>query len=194
MKRTLLLLLFSGVLFLPNCIRCHCPAVEDPYFDVSNIQVGHISTMSGFINLDEPISKNEYAGIALSLDVEYLAATRMINPFIQSAMACSCPDPGDLGAKHERFESIIVTTVNDFNQNIQAGDTITSMFSIRADLDTTSIDAFIDGQEENLRSQWYELYLNGIPENDSLGFEVEVQVTLSNGESYNNRTGAVFFQ
>ena len=194
MKRTFLLLLFSGVIFLPNCTRCRCPEIEDPYFDISNIQTGHISTMSGFVNLDKPIAKHEYAGIALSLEVEYLASMSFTNPFIHSAMACSCPEPGDLGAKNERFESIVVTTVNDFNQDIQAGDTITGLFSIRADLDTTTIDAFIDGQEENIRTQWYELYLNAEPDNDTLGFEVEVQVTLSNGETYTKRTGAVFFQ
>ena len=197
MKRTFLVLAFCGLFVIPECNPCRCPDISgEEFFDIEGIEIGHIRSSGGFIDTDQPIARSEYGGIALSLETEYVAHTVLpsYSLFTSSAFACSCPDPGWLGAATESFESIVITTVNDFDEDIRAGDTITDLFLIRYDLDTLSISEFLEADTGTVRQERYNMTLTADPQNDSLGFAAEVRVMLSNGESYKDTSTPVFFQ
>lgn len=194
MKRLLALLLFSGVLALPQCNPCRCPEVTDTFFDITDLEVGHIAANGNFLSMEEPIERSEYGGIALSFETEYIAHSNPMTWFSSSAFACSCPDPGWDGSKHEAFVNIIITTLVDMDTTFNAGDTVTQLFSIDWDLDTLSIPAFLAKDTGKVQYERYNLILSERPGPDVEELNFQVRVELSTGEAYTDQTGSIFFR
>lgn len=194
MKRLALLLLFTGIIALPQCNPCKCPPVEDLYFDINDLEVGHTASNGGFLDLEQPIGREEYGGIGLSFETDYIVQSHCSTSLANAAFACSCIEPGWKGSKHEAFESITITSTEAVGDHISAGDTVTNRFAIRWDLDTLDIDQFIEKDTGNIAYEYYNLILKDFPSGEVESFEFDVRVALSTGEVYSDRTVKIFFQ
>ncbi|MEQ9186177.1 MAG: hypothetical protein RLP15_00465 [Cryomorphaceae bacterium] len=178
----------------PQCNPCKCTAIEDIYFDINDLEVGHTSTSGNYLDLEQPIQRDAYAGIGLSFETDYIVQSHLSASFANAAYACSCLEPGWAGSKHEAFESITITSTEAIGDQISAGDTVTQLFAIRWDLDTMDIAQFIALDTGNIAYEYYNLILKEFPSGEVESFEFDVRVALSTGEVYTDRTAKIFFQ
>jgi len=106
------------------------------------------------------------------------------NPFITSALACSCNENGGYGAKTESITSLTLITLNDFDAEHPAGDTINDLFSTY--FNGTMYNNIVDFPTQNaglIQQEDIELFLSKPPV-DNPEFKVKVIFKLSTGEEY----------
>lgn len=131
-----LTLLFTIGVGIPSCMVCECPPLEGNYFRPENAFLSNYRRLTEVQNeyLDEfdSVALENYR-IALEFNYSYYGSISPSHaaPFslMNSAYACTCQENGKLGSK-EKIESINLLTVNDFNAEYQAGDTINELFGL----------------------------------------------------------------
>lgn len=198
-SKILLVTLFFTIGFsFQNCgdgLDCDFGPVPD-YFDVQGMEVQHWDSSNQFIDSTE-ISFEDYGFLAASFEVEYIAYQEPITTgfsFINSLYGCSPPPPGQLGSKEESFENISVITINDYDENHFAGDTINDLvdlFNIYGDREGQLTSYLLQDEKPVL----YEVLLFSLKAAPTLDqeFQARLIVELSTGESYEALSGVITF-
>ena len=127
----------TGFSFL-RCTTDDCgDYVTLPFFDIQDVTLTNfmygLSDEITEIDEDAQVSKNETTLIFLDYSVEYHAQNKpYFKPFsiINTAYGCSPIEDGQAGSKEEILENLTVITLNDFDDNHLANDTINDLFSV----------------------------------------------------------------
>ncbi len=125
----LTILLAIGFTF-QNCeIDCGCAPVEGNFFDIKGIELSNIAN-------DTEVAFEDYFGINLAYQVDFV-----VNNFKKShqwdfslmntALACDCDFNGSQGSKNEKLDNLTVITLNDFDSEHLANDTINDLMQVR---------------------------------------------------------------
>lgn len=182
-------LLITG--FIPGCFfpDCDCPPVEGAYFDINGISVKNYRKSGGQLSENQTVVFSEYGSLLIDYSVDYISLmekhrSTFNNPFITSALACSCNENGDHGAKTEAIESLTLITLNDFDAEHPANDTINDLFSTY--YNGTRYNNIVDFPGQNaglIQQEDIEMFLSKAPV-DNPEFRVKVIFKLNNGEEY----------
>lgn len=196
----LTLLLITGISF-QNCTEtdCDCCIAGDipQYFDIQDLQVRHAQANFQDIETDA-IPFEDYGFINVHFQVDYVVLQhdeqKLWSPFnfslINSAYGCSFLPSGYKGSKEESIESFDVITVNDFDEEHRAGDSINDLLEL--DLRNVEIalaqgpiilEEFLASYSGNVPSEYFFLKLLKEPTLDN-DFQIRLVTTLSTGESY----------
>ena len=131
--------------------------------------------------------RDRFDGIFLEYLVDYHSSNHFNFSLMNSALGCSCIDAGHQGSATEKFESIEIITLNDFDDTHPANSSINDLFMVLPETtlqDVLSLDDFLlDNNSSFIASQYLQLSLTKVPEND-LTFHVNVILKLSTGEEY----------
>jgi len=192
--KTIILTLFLSIGFLlPSCERdlidCSCPDVH-PYFDIMDFKIHNTEKVRSYSKIidanQDTISIDQFDGIFLEYLVDYHSSNHFNFSLMNSAYGCSCIDAGYQGSATEKFESIEIITLNDFDDTHPANSSINDLFMVTPEStlqDASSLDDFLLDNSSFIESQYLRLSLTKVPEND-LTFHVNVILKLSTGEEY----------
>ena len=128
--------LIIGFSFL-RCNNDNCgDYVSSPYFDIQDVAMTNFiyessNELTG-IGKNRQVSKNETTLIFLDYSVEYHAQTTPHEPFsiTHTAYGCTPLEDGHAGSKDEILENLTIVTLNDFDANHLANDTINDLFRV----------------------------------------------------------------
>jgi len=202
-SRTLLLtaLLTIGFTF-NNC--------DDPYdcgdfgdildfFDIKDVSIAHMDSEMDYLDATT-VSYEDYGSLQLRFVVDYIASAQEHNHFsfslMNQAYSCTPPVPGSQGSKEESIDNITVITLNDFDDNHMANDTINDLMSaayVYREEDIKSLEQFITESNTKVESELLSLSLNSRPTLDQ-EFQVRIRVDLSTGERYETISDPITFK
>lgn len=118
---------------------CNCGPVIGEYFDIKGMQLNNYKKTGdnsvGIMIDNESVPYTEYAGLGDEYSVDYIGQRLPKKPsfsLISSAYACSCKFNGDIGSKYEKLSNIAVITLNDFDENHAANDTIKDLILVKS--------------------------------------------------------------
>ena len=196
----LTILLVSGISF-QSCSDDECLCCTNgeykAFFDIQDLQVKHWDVNQKQIE-NNSIRFEDYGFINLHFIVEYLVHQRN-NRFnfslINSAYGCSPLPPGEKGSKEEAFESLQIITLNDFDENHKAGDTINDLLEV-VDFfqgnDPVLLNDFLLNHTGNVPSEYLILRILQAPTFNE-DFQIRVIVNLSTGERYEEMSDIIKF-
>lgn len=195
----LTLILTTGV-FIPACdpldegVITLCDCSSHKYFDVQGLAVLAVTDLRTQKEIPEndTLQLAEFDGLFIDYIVEYHARSKPTKSshwsfsLMNTAMACSCV-AGPAGSKNEKLESLIITTINDFDEEHKANESINDLLvykgSIFNSLDV-SLEEFISSNKDmNLLQENMYLQLTKAPVLNS-NFQVKISMKLSTGETY----------
>ena len=104
---------------------------------------------------------------------------------MNSAYGCSCAYDGDSGSKEEQLEKVTIITLNDFDDDHLANDTINDLFV--SNLNYLPIEDYIANNNDNIRDPYEGFRLEKAPVLNK-NFKAKVIVELSTGEVYEAET------
>lgn len=198
--KILLLTIFLTIGFTSqqcDSLVCNCPDIETPFFDVIGLNLEHLFAGGA----DLPIPFADYTGVLVVYDVDLIAqkSNNKCNQnswwsfsLMNTANACSCVGEGWQGSKEEKLEKITFITLNDFDENHMAGDTIND-FLMTQTWDTgedVSIQNYLNTMEENIPWTAQKFFLSQAPTSGQK-FKAKVIVELSTGEIYEAESSEV---
>ena len=194
--KTLLLTTLLAVGFsFQNCtdddVNCNCPAILGEFFDIQGLMVDNYKAgpniLGTLLTENETLQYEDYEGLQLQYQVEYVATNCNEKKswgfsFMNSALACSCVEDGHRGAKDEKIEGITILTLNDFDEDHLAGESINDLFTVTI-VDDKDLNEYLLQDDIEIRYESLRLALNKAP---VLNTELKVSVTLqlSSGEEY----------
>ena len=197
-KPFLILFFLMGGLVFQNCSDdpdCNFgPTLE--FFDIQNVEVNHLS-LDGSVLDNNEISFGDYGFLRLNFVVDYIADHQAIrNDFslINSVYGCTPEPPGQLGSKEESFELFEIVTINDYDEEHKAGESINDILEL-VDFENSPIlfDDFLNELSGNVPRELFAFkLLNGPTINKE--FQVRVNVNLSTGEEYEVLSSVVNFE
>jgi hypothetical protein len=191
-------LLFTG-LALPTCELftppCDCPRPLGDFFDIREMAVSQLGTKGCCVlalQEGEAIPFADYQGLEIKYGVEYIsrACPTPAGPgfsLMGSLLACDCAANGWQGAKTESLADLTVTTLHDFSEDYQAGDTINALLTVLEDGAAIPLPEYLDRPASLIRSETLLLQLTQAPDSGE-DFQVEIKVELSNGEVYTSQS------
>lgn len=167
---------------------CNCGPITGEYFDIKGMELQNYKWVGP--NSILPIEENEavlyvdYAGLEVAYIVDYISQRRAKRPgfsLISSAYACSCINDGDRGSKYEKLSNITVITLNNFDENHAANDTINDLIMVKDEY----LRDYLAKDTLNIQFPGIQLKLDRKPTIDE-NYKVKVIVELSTGEVYQN--------
>ena len=187
-KVLLLTILLTVGFSFQNCsIRCNCPVFEGEFFDIQGMDIVNYTTSSGDeIEENEVVEFPFYGSMTLLFDVDYVASNCRHNnsggfSLMSSAYACSCLDNGISGSKNEKISSLNIVTLNDFNDDFMANDTINELINVRGT--QLNVNEYLASDTSLIRNRAFEMDLS-IPPSLNEEFKVKVFLELSTNETY----------
>jgi hypothetical protein len=186
--------LATGILF-PFCDfynPCKCPANDGDYFDIKGVATDQINAGTR-MTANQTATFDSYA-LYLNYAVDYVVQ-QCEKPFslTQSAWACDCAYNGYLGAKNEHLASLQVITLNDFDAEHLANDTLNELITASELGAMVSLEQYLV-QDTSLISQ--ESLILGLTKAPSLNdtLKLKIKLTLSNNEQYEVETFPVIIR
>lgn len=188
----LLTLFLAAGFSMPNCVDCDCSKLTLPYFDIKGVQLLLFKARECCSKSLVPytaVEAEDLQQITLFYEAEFL--TRLGGSpseckhwsWMPSLWACSCEDPGYKGAKLEMLDTLVVTTLYDYDANHPAGSALNDLLRINDHTGHTPLDVFLAKPQTLIPSQWNQLSLvNAAQVRDT--FQVHVTLKLSNQETY----------
>ncbi|MGB3343224.1 MAG: hypothetical protein WBA61_04880 [Aequorivita sp.] len=167
---------------------CNCGPITGEYFDIKGMELQNYKWIGP--NSIFPIEENEavpyadYAGLEVAYIVDYISQRRAKRPgfsLTSSAYACSCIHDGDRGSKYEKLSNITVITLNNFDENHAANDTINDLIMVKDEY----LRDYLAKDTLNIQFPGIQLKLDRKPTIDE-NYKVKVIVELSTGEVYQN--------
>lgn len=182
---------------IPGCnsdLGCDCSSVKK-FFDIQGItssfeyQNGTISDTYQWQDLvGKIIYDTEYYG-DLNLDNEKPLYGFSLIP---TASACSCPPDGWSGSE-EGLDSVIITTIHDYNATYPAGSEINAITEYYT-FETGDYEVYEDFASRNTQAVFEQLHiykLTQAPATTGTPFQLNIRLLLDNGEEYNVTTQEV---
>ena len=182
---------------LPSCTdECGCPPVDGTYFSIQEARLENLKFVSGvsmteLAEMDSVQQENYF--IRLRFLVNYVSYHEHSPSFslLNSAYACSCLSNGMNGSK-ERVESLSFITVNDFNEQYLAGDTINALIAVDAPMQPISIEEFL--QKEGKLWEERQFFLLKEKPTANAVLQLKVVLVLDNGKTISATNQAVVIQ
>lgn len=187
-KKTLLtLFLITGITF-QNCSDCECCFGDyKQYFDIQDIRIDHYDNEESILDVDN-ISFEEYGFLSLFLEAKAVAYHRKKSwnlSLINSAYSCSPPLPGGSGSKEESIDNLEIITLNDYDDDHKAGDSIKDLLEISNEdfeQEPEALNSFLMDLGK-VPFNWFKLKLISKPTLNQ-DFQVKINLDLSTGEKY----------
>jgi len=193
----LTLLLVTGFTF-QNCdpFDCNCPPFSGGYFDIQGIDLinykkrGNSSVDKLLEN--EEVKFSDYSGLTIDYIVEYHSNNCHQKKtwdfsIMNSALACSCLENGWEGSKEEKINSLTILTLNDFDTEHRANDTINELLDIGFHCETFDLNEYLLQDTSNIEFEDLILKLKVAPELNN-EFKVKVIMELSTNEIYESES------
>lgn len=180
----LIFLLTIGFTF-QNCNKC--PPFEGGYFDIRGFEIVNYTTSSGdVIEENQEVEFSFYGSLALAFEVDYLVnhieeKFPMNFSLMNTAYAEDCSSNGVNGSKQESIQSLTVVTLNDFNNEYMANDTINKILNVRGT--QFNLDEYLANDSSLVQSELFELNLSNPPTLNE-EFKVKMILELSTNETY----------
>jgi len=193
LKIFFLFLLFSIGFCFQNC--CNCPEIDGEFFDIIGLDIIH-QDQEGFFTDAENIPYEDYGFLTLLYEVDYMVYEECDHwnfSVLPSAYGCECIENGDEGSRDEMIEDVTIITMNNFNNNYMANDTINDLINVSIAGDEMDLNAFLLDRVELISDETLALTLDQSPSMDS-EFQVRIRVDLSTGERYEAISRAITFQ
>ena len=174
-------------------LSCVCPDVLD-FFDIQDMDVINMKEEEvggqSSIGTGDTIDFKDYSFMRLSFQVDFVAMQQRQWPafsLIPSAYACSCIGHGFLGSKEERIKELTITTLNDFDADHLAQDTINDLFEVLNIDNPRNLKTFLETDTSLI---WQDQILLGLIKAPELNteFKVNVKLELSTNEVYEIET------
>ena len=202
--KTLVLTLMLTVGFsFQSCdfLGCSCEKLQSKYFNIGGISATNFrkrgTCCADKMGAGEAVALADHH-LSVRYQVSYFSAkpsrpARSAFSLINQAVACDCLDDGYLGSK-ERLKSLTVVTLNDFDAQHLANDTINDLLRITTLPDKSEdLTTYLRGDTALIGQQDYVLYLQKRPALRT-DFAAKITVALQNGESYTTTTLPVTIQ
>lgn len=190
-KRLSLTLLLTVGFTFQNCDICNCPKPKGDYFNINGISADSYrkrgTCCADKMGTGEEAVLSDHS-LLVRYQYEYFSARQFSAPWagislLSSAAACDCFEDGTLGTK-EYLRQFTVVTLNDFDAQHLANDTINDLLRIQTSLNNIQdLTDYLRTDTARIQQFSYTLYLRKRP-TLQLPFAAKVSVTLQNGESY----------
>ena len=194
------ILVFALVIGLPlqmcspeNDDGCNCGPITGVYFDIKGMELNNYKKTGensvGRLQENEVVSYANYAGLGVEYEVDYISQRRPKRPsfsLISSAYACSCIYDGINGSKYEKLSNITVITLNDFDENHVANDTINDLILVGNEY----LSDYLVNDTLNIQFPGIQLKVDRKPSLNE-NFKVRVIVELSTGEVYQEESKSI---
>lgn len=201
------ILVFALVVGLPlqmcspegNGGDCNCGPVTGRYFDINGMELNNYKTVgTNSVSLmveDEVVQYADYAGLAVEYSVDYISQSRSKWPsfsLIPSAYACSCVFDGELGSKNEKLSNLTVITLNDFDEDHLANDTINDLIVVKGFYNQADqyLEDYLVNDTINIQIPGIQLNIDKKPTLNE-NYKVKVIVELSTGEVYQKESASI---
>lgn len=175
---------------------CHCGDVKK-YFDVTGFQLWHIDEKDYTVPEQDTIQFSAYGGLQMYCESTYLSGTYRSSWGLHmgnAAQACSCVDAGYAGSKNEKLENITVLTLNDFDDQHRANDTINDLLQIDNQRGIVlPLKEYLEQNNTLMKSNKMRLIFQKSPELDK-ALKVRVTIKLSTGEVYTSDSPSIYIQ
>lgn len=191
LKRTVLTALLATGFTLQNCDPCDCPSFLGDFFDIKGIELANYkkrgTCCADKLSANETVNFSDYYGLTLHYTVEYFGSTDRPEStgfsLLNTALACSCAENGARGSKDERLNTLTILSLNDFDTDHRANDTINDLFDVKFDNKIQDLNEYLQQDTALIMSQGLNLKLKKAPIlNDT--FKVKVILALSTKETY----------
>ncbi len=192
-------LVFALVVGLPlqmcspeNGDDCNCGPITGRYFDINGMELNNYKTVGtnsvSLMVADEAVQYDDYAGLLVDYSVDYISQSRSKWPsfsLIPSAYACSCVSDGDRGSKNEKLANLTVITLNDFDDDHLANDTINDLIVVKGFYyeGDQYLEDYLVSDTINIQFPGIQLLVDKKPALNE-NYKVKVIVELSTGEVY----------
>lgn len=125
------LFLFLGIVFQCNIDPCDCPKNVKPFISIDGVGVFHRDNTGIQITEQSNVSLMWYYFIMPTLTSFTAEKSNLdfTNPFINSALACSCTFDGELGLK-TKIDTVLFTLMSDYDSNYKKGDCINKIIQV----------------------------------------------------------------
>ena len=137
LKTILLTLVLSTGISFQRCSvvedACDCGDFFGEFFDVRGMELIHFRQTDASVQIigqGEEVPFSSYSGLNINFIVDYIGhASPKSHGFslINTAMACTCVPNGIAGSRDEVLTNLVITTINDYDENHLAGDTINDL-------------------------------------------------------------------
>ena len=174
-----------------NPLGCGCDDFRGKYFDIQGISVDSFrkrgSCCADRMKAGEDVTLADHH-LGIRYQISYFSAqrprpTRAPFSLISPAAACSCIEDGYLGSR-ERLRSFTVVTINDFDAQHLANDTINDLLqTVVYPGQTTDLVTYLQADTTLIQQRDYVLYLKKRPVLRP-DFAARMTIVLQNGESY----------
>lgn len=168
-----------------NCNKeCDCPPIEGSFFDIKGITISNMPSKA-------QVDFDNYFGINMAYQVDYITCTYEKKQdwnfsLMNTALACDCEFNGFLGSKNEKLDNVTVITLNDFDSEHLANDTINDLMQVRVgEFNFVDLNQYLQQDSMLIPEVNLELglMLKKAPELNK-SFEVKIIVDLSTTETY----------
>ncbi len=192
-------LVFALVVGLPlqmcspeNGDDCNCGPITGRYFDINGMELNNYKTVGtnsvSLMVADEAVQYDDYAGLLVDYSVDYISQSRSKWPsfsLIPGAYACSCVSDGDRGSKNEKLANLTVITLNDFDDDHLANDTINDLIVVKGFYyeGDQYLEDYLVSDTINIQFPGIQLLVDKKPALNE-NYKVKVIVELSTGEVY----------
>lgn len=195
-KTALLALVLTIGFSFENCSfidQCNCPPFMGDFFNIQGIDLDQYKKdrdcCADKMAENEQVTFAQYHGMIIDFEVEYHSyndkkQTDGAFSLMPSAWACSCLDNGWKGSKNEALQSLTVTTLNDFDSEHLANDTINDLLEVNAFGDNTNLDTYVMEHASSL-IMFEDIFIK-LKKAPVLNTEYKIKVAmgLSTGEVY----------
>lgn len=193
-KIFLLTMLFVVGFSFQNCslfTGCECPPIQGQYFDIQGLKVSNSGKDGAPIVDHAEVKFSDYTGLSINYEVAYHSYLNAHDhdwsfSLINSAMACECAFSGQAGSKDEQLAGLTIITLNDFNDEYKANDTISELWS----RGTIPLSEFVAQDTNLIREENLFIHLDEAPTSGE-ELKVKVIVELSTNEVYEAESQSV---
>ena len=171
---------------------CNCGPITGRFFDINGMEVNNYKKIgdnpSVLITENEAVAYTDYTGLTVEYAVDFISRSKSKwadFSLIQSAYACTCISDGDSGSKNEKLANLTVITLNDFDENHRANDTINDLMVVKGfyNLEDQYLEDYLENDTLNIQFPALNLKVDRKPTLNE-NYKVKVVVALSTGEVY----------
>lgn len=204
LKNKVLFLVLLACLSLQSCYDdgCDCGPQTEVFFDIqgfnlTNYKVGKMGTKE--MKENDITNYSDYLGLKLQYntivsDSENANSNKRVNRPFTEGPVCDCDFYDEKGSINEKLDNLTVVTLNDFDHNHLANDTINDIVSVRSNhLKKLLVDDYLKNDTILIKDDWLYLDLEKAPEIDKT-YKVKVIVELSTGEKYEEISTPICFE
>ncbi len=183
-----------------NCDPCDdCADILGSYFDIEGLELNHYRIKEGccaeqLFEGDEVIF-SDYGSLTIDYLVNYHSyncekANFLDFSLVNSAYACSCAQNGYRGSKEESLNSLIILTLNDFDEEHLANDTINDLLNVSLYTETVDLEEYVARDTSLIQYEQLNLELKQAPTLDD-DLKLKVILSLSTGETYEAESASI---